>query len=416
MTSRRLFLKSSAIGMFGVGSAPAWLSRALYAADAPSPRKKILVAIFQRGAVDGLNMVVPFGEKRYYSLRPNLAIPKPDRTENSAIDLDGFFGLHPALAPLKPIYDSGHMAIVHAVGSPDPTRSHFDAQDFMESGTPGVKSTEDGWINRHLQCASALDATPFRAVSLTPTLPRSLAGRAPAVAMNSIREFDLRPSAGARVASGFEGMYEGAVKDVLHGTGQETFDAIQFLKKSDPSRYAPSAGAEYPRGRYGDSLKQVAQLIKADVGVEVAFTEIGGWDHHAAEGGVQGQLAQRLRELGLSLAAFQKDLGDRMQDVVVVTLTEFGRTVHENGNRGTDHGHASVSLVMGGGVRGGKVQGRWPGLEERSLYEARDLAVTTDFRDLLGELLTCHLGDRDLAKVFPGYAGGPARFPGVMRG
>jgi uncharacterized protein (DUF1501 family) len=233
--------------------------------------------------------------------------------------------------------------------------------------------------------------------------------------MNSIREFDLRPSAGAGVAHGFEGMYEAAVNDVLHGTGQETFEAVQFLKKSDPSRYAPAAGVEYPRGRYGDSLKQVAQLIKADVGVEVAFTEIGGWDHHAAEGGVQGQLAQRLRELGGSLAAFGKDLGDRMQDVVVVTLTEFGRTVHENGNRGTDHGHASVSFVMGGAVRGGAVHGRWPGLEERNLYEARDLAVTTDFRDLLGELLVRHLGDRDLGKVFPGYGSPASRFPGVMR-
>jgi uncharacterized protein (DUF1501 family) len=278
-----------------------------------------------------------------------------------------------------------------------------------------VKSTEDGWLNRYLQTTAPPDATPFRAVSLTPTLPRSLAGRAPAVAMSSIREFALRPSAGAQVASGFEGMYDAAVKDVLHGTGQETFEAIQFLRKTDPARYAPAAGVEYPRGKYGDGLKQVAQLIKADVGVEVAFTDIGGWDHHAAEGGVQGQLAQRLRELGTSLAAFEKDLGERMQDVVVVTLTEFGRTVHENGNRGTDHGHASVSLVMGGGVRGGKVHGRWPGLEERSLYEARDLAVTTDFRDLLGELLTRHLGDRDLSRVFPGHAPSAQRFPGVMR-
>ena len=305
--------------------------------------------------MDGLNVVAPYADPIYRRFRPTIALPAPrGGGRDAALDLDGYFGLHPSLEPLLPLWKDGTLAAVQAVGSPDPTRSHFDAQDFMESGTPGVKSTEDGWINRHLQCAPSPEATPFRAVSLTPTLPRSLAGRAPAVAMSSIREFDLRPSAGSRVASGFEGMYEGAVKDVLHGTGQETFDAIQFLKKSDPSRYTPAAGVAYPRGRYGDSLKQVAQLLKADVGVEVAFTEIGGWDHHAAEGGVQGQLAQRLRELGGSLAAFEKDLGDRMQDVVVVTLTEFGRTVHENGNRGTDHGHASVSLVMGGGVRGGK--------------------------------------------------------------
>ena len=417
MVSRRFFLKSSGLALVAFGAAPRALVRSVYAAEGAGRRKKTLVVVFQRGAMDGLNVVAPYADPVYRRFRPTIALPAPrGGAKDAALDLDGYFGLHPSLEPLLPLWKDGTLAAVQAVGSPDPTRSHFDAQDFMESGTPGVKSTEDGWINRHLQCASSPEATPFRAVSLTPTLPRSLAGRAPAVAMNSIREFDLRPSAGARVASGFEGMYEGAVKDVLHGTGQETFDAIQFLKKSDPSRYAPAAGADYPRGRYGDSLKQVAQLIKADVGVEVAFTEIGGWDHHAAEGGVQGQLAQRLRELGLSLAAFQKDLGDRMQDVVLVTLTEFGRTVHENGNRGTDHGHASVSLVMGGGVRGGKVQGRWPGLEERSLYEARDLAVTTDFRDLLGELLTRHLGDRDLAKVFPGYAASPSRFPGVLRG
>jgi uncharacterized protein (DUF1501 family) len=416
MITRRIFLKSSGLALVAFGVAPRALVRSVYAAEG-GRRRKTLVVVFQRGAMDGLNVVAPYGDPIYRRLRPTIALPAPrGGGRDAALDLDGYFGLHPALEPLLPLWKEGTLACVQAVGSPDATRSHFDAQDFMESGTPGVKSTEDGWINRHLQAAApSADATPFRAVSLTPTLPRSLAGRAPAVAMNSIREFALRPSAGAAVASGFEGMYEGAVRDVLHGTGQETFEAIQFLKKSDPSRYTPAEGAQYPRGRYGESLRQVAQLIKADVGMEVAFTEIGGWDHHAAEGGVQGQLAQRLRELGQALAAFGKDLGDRMQDVVVVTLTEFGRTVHENGNRGTDHGHASVSFVMGGGVVGGKVHGRWPGLEPRRLYEGRDLAVTTDFRDLLAELLMRHLGDRDLAKVFPGYPAGASKFPGVMR-
>ena len=416
MITRRFFLKSSGLALVAFGAAPKALVRSVYAAEG-GRGKKTLVVVFQRGAMDGLNVVAPYGDPIYRRYRPTIALPAPKGGgSEAALDLDGYFGLHPALEPLLPLWKQGTLAAVQAVGSPDATRSHFDAQDFMESGTPGVKATEDGWINRHLQATPTADATPFRAVSLTPTLPRSLAGRAPAVAMNSIREFDLRPSAGASVAHGFEGMYDGAVDDVLHGTGQETFEAVQFLKKSDPSRYAPAAGVEYPRGRYGDSLKQVAQLIKAEVGVEVAFTEIGGWDTHAAEGGVQGQLAQRLRELGQALSAFQRDLGDRMQDVALVTMTEFGRTVHENGNRGTDHGHASVSFVMGGDVRGGKVHGRWPGLEERSLYEARDLAVTTDFRDLLGEMLARHLGDRDLARVFPGYAVSPSKFPGVMRG
>jgi uncharacterized protein (DUF1501 family) len=417
MVSRRFFLKSSGLALVAFGVAPRALVRSVYASEGGGRRKKTLVVVFQRGAMDGLNVVAPYGDPVYRRLRPTIALPAPrGGSRDAALDLDGYFGLHPSLEPLLPLWKDGTLAAVQAVGSPDPTRSHFDAQDFMESGTPGVKATEDGWINRHLQCASSPESTPFRAVSLTPTLPRSLAGRAPAVAMSSIREFDLRPSAGARVASGFEGMYEGAVKDVLHGTGQETFDAIQFLKKSDPSRYAPDAGAEYPRGRYGDSLKQVAQLIKADVGVEVAFTEIGGWDHHAAEGGVQGQLAGRLRELGDAMGAFGRDLGDRMQDVVLVTMTEFGRTARENGNRGTDHGHASVSFVMGGAVQGGAVRGRWPGLAPDALHEGRDLALTTDFRDLLGEVLARHLGVRDLARVFPGHPASPSRFPGVMRG
>ena len=415
MLTRRFFIKSSGLALVSFGVAPKALLRSVYAADGRG-RRKTLVVVFQRGACDGLNTVVPYGEALYQTLRPTIAIPAPrGGDKDAALDLDGHFGLHPALAPLLPSFQDGSLAVVHAVGSPDTTRSHFDAQDFMESGTPGVKSTEDGWMNRHLQCTPEPEATPFRAVSLTPTLPRSLAGRAPAVAMANINGFNLRPAAGAGVARGFEDMYAGAVQDVLHGTGQETFEAIAFLKKSDPGRYTPAPGALYPRGPYGDSLKQIAQLVKADVGVEMAFTEVGGWDHHAAEGGVQGQLAVRLREFGQTLAAFQRDLGERMQDVVLVTLTEFGRTVRENGNRGTDHGHASVSFVMGGGVRGGQVHGRWPGLAPDRLYEGRDLAITTDFRDLLGEVLVRHMGARDLAKVFPGHDSPPTRFPGVIR-
>ncbi len=413
MTTRRFFLKSSGLALVSFGALPRALVRSVYAADG-ARRKKTLVVVFQRGACDGLNTVVPYAEKAYYSARPTIAIPAPrGGGKDAALDLDGFFGLHPSLEPLLPFWKDGSLAAVHAVGSPDPTRSHFDAQDFMESGTPGRKSTDDGWMNRHLQASPSDETTPFRGVAMSQTLPRSLAGRAPAVAMASIREFGLRPAAHPQVARGFEGMYAGAVRDVLHGTGQEAFEAVNFLKKADPSKYAPAFGALYPRGPYGESLKQIAQLIKADVGVEVAFTDIGGWDHHAAEGGVQGQLALRLREFGAALAAFDKDLGDRMQDVVVVTLTEFGRTVRENGNRGTDHGHASVAFVLGGAVRGGKVHGQWPGLSGGHLYEGRDLAVTTDFRDLLGELLVRHLAARDLSTVFPAYSS--PKYPGVMR-
>ncbi len=422
MLSRRVFLKAGGLAFVGIGAAPGLLVRAAAAANG-SERRRTLVVLLQRGAADGLNTVVPYGERAYYDLRRTIAIAAPGRAGNEgALDLDGHFGLHPALAPLLPLYKDGRLAVVHAAGSPDPTRSHFDAQDFLESGTPGRKSTEDGWLNRHLQAAPlrseaqpAGTAGPLRAVSMTPTLPRALQGRAPAVAMARLREFGLRPGAGEQAARGFEDMYSAAVRDTLHDTSEEAFGAMAALKAANPSRLGAAAGVRYPRGPLGEALLQVAQLVKSDLGVEVAFVETGGWDHHAAEGGASGQLAGRLRELGSALAAFEADLGQRADDVVLVTLTEFGRTVRENGNRGTDHGHGSVAFVLGGRVRGGRVHGRWPGLATSQLHEGRDLAVTTDFRDLLGELLVLHLGASDLRAVFPGHAVEASRFPGVMR-
>ncbi len=414
MTTRRVFLKSGGLALVAFGVVPRALARAAQAAA--SGGRKTLVVVFQRGACDGLNTIVPFGDRAYRGLRPTIGVPAPrGASRDAALDLDGFFGLHPALAPLLPHWQDGTFVPVQAVGSPDPTRSHFDAQDFMESGTPGRKATEDGWMNRCLQAKSEPDATPFRGVSLTPTLPRSLAGKAPAVALANLRDFGLRRAAGQGVANGFESMYDGAVQDALHGAGREMFEALDYLKKTDPSRSATAAGVTYPRGPFGEDLKQVAQLVKSDVGLELAFVEIPGWDHHAAEGGTEGQLANRLKELGAGLSAFASDLGSRFQDVVVLTLTEFGRTARENGNRGTDHGHASVALVMGGALRGGRVAGKWPGLSGDALYEGRDVALTTDFRDLVGEILARHLGVRDLRPVFPGYDPSPSRFPGVMR-
>lgn len=393
MYSRRVFLKSSALAMFGVGAAPAWLSRAVYASDGPARRKKVLVAIFQRGAADGLNIVVPFGEKRYYEMRPTIGIPRPD-----AVDLDGFFGLHPSLAALKPIYDQRQLAIVEAVGSPDPTRSHFDAQDYMESGTPGLKATPDGWLNRALPVEPA--SSPLRAVSLGPELPRCLRGHNDAVAVAALRDFHVADNSTASI---FENMYDTSKDRVLNGTGRETFEAMKIVESIEKRPYVPEGGAVYPNGRMGQSLSQIAQLIKADVGLEVAFTDIGGWDNHVNE---VGALANALNQFGASLAAFHRDLGARTEDVTVVTMSEFGRTARENGNRGTDHGHANVMFVMGGGVRGGKVYGKWPGLADHELYEGRDLALTTDFRDVLGEVVSTHLGNRNLSQVFPGY---PAR-------
>ena len=417
--NRRLFLKSSAVAMFGVGSAPAWLSRALYAADAPNPRKKILVAIFQRGAVDGLNVVVPFGEKRYYDLRPNLAIPKPDGTENSVIDLDGFFGLHPALAPMKPLWDMGILAPVHAVGSPSSTRSHFDAQDYMETGTPDQKGTRDGWLNRYLATKGTCEAgcahdaaSPFRAVAMTQQTPRMLEGPAPTVAMNSLDEFSVRAAGPA--ADRLEALYRTGSADVVHAAGGEMFEAVEILKAADPQRYLPRNGAEYPRSQFGQRLMQIAQLIKADVGLEVAFADVGGWDTHVNQGASTGQLAARLDDFAKSIAALVADLGDRMADVTIMTMSEFGRTVRQNGNGGTDHGHASALFVIGGDVHGKKVYGKWPGLEPEQLHEGRDLALTTDFRTVFSEVAARHLGASKLDVLFPGFDAGRSSWLGVL--
>jgi uncharacterized protein (DUF1501 family) len=402
MISRRVFLKNGGVALVSLGFAPEFLARTVAAADAP--RRRVLIAIFQRGAVDGLNMVVPFGEREYYAARPSIAIGRPGSGPDAALDLDGFFGLHPRLAPLKPLYDARQLAIVHASGSPDDTRSHFDAQDYMETATPGVKSTQDGWLNRYLHAREHQKATPFRAVALAPQLPRSLQGVAPALAIGQIDRFGIRAGrATDMVQSSFESEYAAAADRVLHSTGRDAFDAIRMMKQADPSRYAPENGADYPRSAYGEALKQIAQLVKADVGLEVAFAESGNWDHHVNEGAATGQLAARLDDFGRGIAALARDLGDRMQDVVILTMSEFGRAVAENGNRGTDHGHGNAMLILGAGVRGGKVYGRWPGLAREQRHEGRDLAVTTDFRAVFNEVVRGHLGLADTRAVFPGF-------------
>jgi uncharacterized protein (DUF1501 family) len=417
--SRRYFLRQGGVAMVGFSAMPAFLQRAV--ASTPSTTgKKQFVVLFQRGAADGLNIVVPFGEPNYYRLRPSIAIPQPRRGGNdAAIDLDGFFGLHPSLAPLEPLYHHNQLAIVHAAGSPDPTRSHFDAQDFMESGTPGVKATEDGWLNRAIEAIPEENASPFRAVAMGPNLPRMLQGSASAIALPDLRQFKVMPQSAASAAAvqgGFEAMYAQTVDHALHGTGTETFEAIDMLRKVDPGKYKPQNGAQYPTSRLGQSLQQIGQLLKANIGVEVLFVDCGGWDNHVNEGGVQGQLSNLLKDLGAGLAAFHQDMGDRMQDVVVVSMSEFGRTAKENGNRGTDHGHANCMFVMGGNMKGGKVCGRWPGLSDHQLNEGRDLALTTDFRLVVGEILTRHLAVTDLKAVFPGFDANPEKFVGLIRG
>src|SRR3984957_1524365 len=411
--SRRIFLKSGGVAMIGMGTIPAFLQRAV--ASTPMPNKKKLIVVFQRGAADGLNIVVPFGEENYYRIRPTIAIPQPrNGAEGAAVDLDGFFGLHPSLAPLGPLFHNGQLAIVHAAGSPGTKRSHFDAQAFMESGTPGVKSTGDGWLNRTVQSAREENSSPFRAVAMGPNLPLTLRGPAPAIALADVKQFRVLSESKA-VQGGFEALYAQTGDKVPRGTGTETFEAIEMLRKADPSRFQPENGAEYPKSRVGQTLQQVAQLVKSDIGMEVSFVDTGGWDNHVNEGGAQGQLANLLREMGQGLAAFHQDLGDRMQDIVVVTMSEFGRTAHENGNRGTDHGHANCMFVMGGPVKGGKVYGKWPGLGPGQLNEGRDLTLTTDFRSVLGEVIGGHLGSSHLQTVFPGFDNSPAKFPRLLK-
>ena len=400
MMTRRIFLKNGSLALVSLGFAPAFIAKAAAAAES---RQKILLAIFQRGAVDGLNMVVPFGERAYYQNRPSIAIAKPGQPDG-AIDLDGFFGLHPRMAPLAPYFQRGELAIVHACGSNDETRSHFDAQDYMESGTPGVKSTRDGWMNRYLHAKEHDRASPFRAVALAPQLPRSLQGSAPALAIGQLAQFGVRTGTSSDMMStSFEAQYAQAADSLLQPTGREAFDAVKMLKGTNPASYAPANGSNYPRSGFGEALKQVAQLIKSDLGLEIAFAELGQWDHHTNEGAATGQIANRLDDFASGIAAFAQDLGDRMADVVVVTMSEFGRTVRENGNRGTDHGHGNAMLVLGGPVKGGKVYGRWPGLNADQLWEGRDLAITTDFRDVFAEVVKGHLNASDVSRVFPGY-------------
>ncbi len=419
---RRAFVKSGALALVTMGLSPSFLRRTAFGMELTNaPKGKVLICLFQRGAADGLNVIVPHGEKAYYAMRPSIAIPRPSaNVADGAIDLDGFFGLHPSLATFKPLYDRGLLAPVHAVGSPSTTRSHFDAQDYMETGTPDVKGTTDGWLNRYLAVKGTCDecklvdqhANPFRAVSLTPQTPRILEGPQQTVAMDSLDEFTVRATGNS--AERLEALYRTGSADLIHGTGTEMFDAVKMLRAANPQKYTPRNGAQYPRSQFGQRLLQIAQLVKANVGLEVAFADVGGWDTHVNQGGATGQLAGRLDDFAQSIAALVTDLGDKMDDVVIMTMSEFGRMAKENGNRGTDHGHAGALFVIGGHVKGGKVYGKWPGLEQEQLYEGRDLALTTDFRSVFAEVAADHLGASKLDAIFPGFAAKKADWLGIV--
>lgn len=411
--SRRFFLHKGALAVAGTAAFPHFLVRSVIAETSASTNRR-LVVIFQRGAADGLNVVVPYREKNYYSMRPTISIP-----EKQVVDLDGFFGLHPSLAPFKPLYDARQLAIVHAAGSPDMTRSHFDAQDYMESGTPGTKSVSDGWLNRALQAEVACNCsrhnqehTAFRALALGAEVPLTLAGKIPAIALNNVSGFSIagRGATPSPAANAFEAMYAGSGDQVLRAAGDETFEAVKMLRDANPAQYTPASGTNYPNSEFGNRMKQIAQLLKANLGVEAAFTDVTGWDTHQKQGGVNGQLANRLADFSASIAAFWRDIGDDAANITLVTMSEFGRTARENGTGGTDHGHANAMFILGGDIKGGKVYGKWPGLANEQLNEGRDLALTTDFRAVLGEIVTHALGAENLENVFPGAHLGSNQF------
>jgi uncharacterized protein (DUF1501 family) len=428
--NRRIFLKQGAFALICAGGGPflgpSFLRQAAMAAElgttTASSRNKVLLCIFQRGAVDGLSMVVPYGDPDYAKVRPDIALGAPSVAAgaNATIDLDGYFGLNPALASLAPLFKSGSLAAIQACGSPHASRSHFTSQDLMESGVDHPGSVQDGWLNRLMSSCpeDSANASAFRAVAMTPVTPRSLQGREESMAIGDLSTFGMTADNGPitlptmSTAHAFESMYGSAVDTVLHGTAKESFDAMSMLKSTRAHPYAAANGAVYPANPFGKNLQQIAQLIKANVGVQIAFAEVDGWDTHAVQGNAKGALAGRLKPFGDALAAFHQDMGDKMADLTVVTMSEFGRTVKQNGNRGTDHGHGTCFFTMGGSVKGGKVYGDWPTLAVDKLFQQRDLAVTTDFRDVFGEICARHFNVplADMGKLFPEYTVDPKNF------
>ena len=391
--SRRDFLKMAGVVSAGLAywSLPPWLHAA--AKMASGSRTKTLVVLFQRGAADGLNTVIPFNDPLYASSRPTVGI------KSGILDLNGTFGFHPSLAPLLPLWKSGNLGVVHCAGSHDGTRSHFDAQDYMETGTPGVKGTGDGWLNRTIASFPAAGVDPLSAIAISQRPPRILRGEIPVTSMTSLKDYNFVQ--GSDAARTFEEMYSSS-QGLLGKAGVATSDSVKKLQSLLSSNEKPSY-VGYGNGTLGHSLSDLASILKSGAEVKVAFIDIGGWDHHTGESYRLGSL---LEDWAKGLSAFWKDLGDKARDVVVVSMTEFGRTVFENGSQGTDHGHGGVMFLLGGPVKGGKVYGKWSGLEKENLYEGRDLPVTTDFRQVLCEALGKHLGVNKLDSVFPGFKPG----------
>jgi uncharacterized protein (DUF1501 family) len=423
VVNRRAFLKSGGLAVvaFGLGGTPIFLNRAAAASVEASPslglkRRKTLVCIFQRGAMDGLMAVTPYAD-------PNLALLRPRLAMNAAnvLDLDGHFGLHPAFQGFEKLFSEKRLAIVHGMGSPSQTRSHFDAQDFMETATPDRKGTGTGWLNRVMsQMQASMIAThppsatptPFQAVSMTAALPKSLYGSVPAIAVTNLADFGVKAGKASilaptstNAASSFEALYDHTSQSILRGTSKESFDAAKMLSKANLASYKPAAGVNYPASPLGESLRQIAQLVKADVGLEVAFAESGGWDTHVQQGTAAGTFAQRARDLAQAMTAFWADIEPFQDDVTVMTMTEFGRTARENGSGGTDHGRASCLFVLGNNTDGGKVHGTVPVLVPENLADGRDVPVTTDFRAIFASAAASQLGVQNNAVIFPEWTG-----------
>ncbi len=410
---RRHFLRTAA---FACGATLIPVGRAARAmatprADASDGR---LVVILLRGAVDGLSAVVPYADGDYYRARSGIALGRPG-SDGGVLDLDGRFGLHPSLAALLPHWQSGTLAFVHAAGSPDPTRSHFDAQDYMESGTPGRKGTADGWMNR-LVGALPGGRQPTTAVNLGPVLPRALAGQ------HAVATLPLGQAATRRVAldrpqvsSAFDRLY--ASDDALSRAYREARTARQEMRANlADEMQAADNGAPLPNG-FAQDARRLAALMRRDGNVRVAFASLGGWDTHVNQGNARGQLANRLQPLGEGLDALVRGLGPEYRRTTIVVLSEFGRTVRQNGGGGTDHGHGNVMWLLGGRVNGGKVHGEWPGLADASLYQGRDLAITTDFRGVLARVLAeqMRLSDASVAAVFPEMPRGGGNVQELLR-
>jgi uncharacterized protein (DUF1501 family) len=403
--NRRIFLQAISLA----GSTSLALSRGAWAMISPpsATSTRRLVVVFMRGAVDGLSLVVPYNEPNYYRLRSTIAINKPGGIDG-ALDLDGRFGLHPALAPLMPLWRQGSLAFVHASGSPDPTRSHFDGQDNIESGTPGNKATHDGWLNRlegALPASDELLIAPTRAVSVGALLPRIFMGhnRVTTIASGATA---VRPTVLDRpnVNQAFTAVYrdDATMGPLFKNYLAARSDVVAAIEHADPEMAAANNGAPSSYAFASDAAR-LGALMRRDPRVQLGFLAVSGWDTHANQGGAKGQLAGLLDPFAQGLASLAHSLGPAYGDTVVVVISEFGRTVAQNGNAGTDHGHGNVMWLMGGPVAGGRVHGEWPGLDDGALHEGRDLNVTTDFRTVLAQICERHLRlpDTELSTIFP---------------